>query len=640
MNASSNSELLVGLGESGLAAVCAPSGSTTEADRRRLLSALGGQANLHRCTKNSAQEAWIAGRFDEIETVARNLGLPADLPPERIVLEGRHRIGDALYAGLRGSFLILLWEPDRCATVAVVDQLGSQSPYVRRDGDRVYLATDAQILRALCPRPLEADVVGTVHWLVSDAPPVGRTLFEGVERPLGGTYLTISAGGIRRTTYWKPQYHDPPPLSVEEASQLLWDALRTSVGRRLAGVKHAGIIMSGGVDSTSVAAAATTLPFERPAAYSAVFPGHRVDESSHIDAVVEDLDLASVQATIEPVGAFALSVDYLERWSLPATGAGYLIEYPLLAEAAADGVTAVLDGQGGDELFAVSGFVLADLVAQGRLLYSARLTHLLPGARGRSRRQLFDAWRYYTQGGLIPYELHAALKRGRARRRGRSSWLTAASFELLVDTDHSLEWKRSRDAPRWWAHKAYLLTRARELVRIADYLRERATMAGLEAAPPLLDVDLVEAALRIPPQIEFDPDLDRPLIRRATRGLIPDSVRLSVRKSNLAPFYFDVASRRDLPAMRAVLDAPNLRIGCFVDEQAVRNLAHTPASTSAPQSWAWQCDMWRLATVECWLRHLENPSELAALLERTRLERPAWSIHRRRMPSRSRQLTR
>ena len=104
-----------------------------------------------------------------------------------------------------------------------------------------------------------------------------------------------------------------------------------------------------------------------------------------------------------------------------------MVEYPLLAEAAADGVTTVLDGQGGDELFAVSGFLIADRVAHGRLLSSLRLTRRLPGARGRSDRQLIEAWRYYVQGGLAPYRLHAALKERRARRSDRWPWLTRAS---------------------------------------------------------------------------------------------------------------------------------------------------------------------------------------------------------------------
>ncbi|HLX20729.1 MAG TPA: asparagine synthase-related protein [Gaiellaceae bacterium] len=631
MSGSSNSELVVASGGAGLAAVCAPAGDIDDADRARVQQAAGRGSVLHERSGCADAAAWVSGRLDDLEAIARDLEMTS-APPERIVVAGYQRWGDSFFRRLRGMFLLVVWDPARGATLVVTDHLGCRSPYVMRASGKLYVATDTAVLRRLTPMALAPDPVSLVHWLVSDVPAVDRSLFAGAERPLGGTYLTIDRSGIRTTTYWLPRFEEPLRIGVDEAAEILWEALRTSVRRRLTGVERPGIIMSGGVDSTAVAAAATTLDGEPPAAYSAVFPGHRVDESARIDAVVDSLDLSSVQAALDPVGAFALSLDYLDRWSLPGTGAGYMIEYPLLAEAAADGVTTVLDGQGGDELFALSGFLIADRVAQGRLLSSLRLTRGLPGARGRSRRQLLTAWQYYVQGGLAPYRLHAALKERRAVRSARWPWLTGPSRDLLAATDESLEWKRDREAPRWWTHKAYLLTRGREDVRITDYLRERAAIAGLEAAPPLLDVDLVETALRIPPEVEFDPDLDRPLIRRATNGLLPDPVRLSVAKSNLAPFYVETAAGRDLPAMRAVLTASDLRIGRFVDEQAIGALVAGPPAASGWPAWRWQCDLWRLSTVECWLRHLENPSSVAALLDGISLERPSWRIHRRRVP--------
>lgn len=626
---SSSSEILVARSEAALAVLVGPRGAFADSDLERARRALGPGAVLDRGAKTSDPSAWIFGRLEGLESTARELDVDPGLPPERIVLAGWRRWREALFTRLRGAFLVVIWEAHSGRAVLAVDQLGSCSPYVYRNGRTVYAGTDATVLRGIAPLRIAPDETSLVQWIANHPPTLGRTLFRDVDRPLGGTFLTVDAGGVRAETYWQPRYREPLKATFDDAATLMWDTMRDSIRRRLEGAGRAGIIMSGGVDSTSVAAAASTLPQEPPAAYSAVFPGRPVDESERIDAVVDTLGLASVQAAPEAVGAFSLSLDYLRRWSIPLNGAGYLLEHPLLAEAAADGVTTLLDGQGGDELFALSGFLLADRVAHGRLLSSVRLTQQLPGARGRSPRQLFRAWRYYVQGGLVPYRLHAELKRRRARRFADAGWLRPDAFALLLDMDSSLDWKRSADGPRWWTHKAYLLTRSREYVRIADYLRERAAMAGLQAAPPLLDVDLVEAALRIPPEIEFDPDTDRPLIRRATRGILPDSVRLSIRKSNLAPFYLETASGRDLPAMRAVLTAPDLRIGPFVDEPAVRDLVRQPPPTGA-DGFGWQAEVWRLATTECWLRHLEAPDALADLLERVPLPHPAWTIHRRR----------
>ena len=367
MSGSSSSELLVAAAGADLAAVCASSGGIDGGDRERARQAAGAGAELHHRSGDADAAVWISGRLDDLEPIARELGLTS-ASPERVVLAGYRRWGDALFGRLRGLFLLVLWDQERRATLVVTDQLGCRSPYVMRAGGRLYVATDSAVLRRLSPTTLAPDPVSLVHWLVSDVPAVDRSLFEGAERPLGGTYLTIDRSGIRTTTYWQPRFEEPLDVGADEAAEVIWNALRTSVRRRLTDVERPAIIMSGGVDSTAVAAAATTLAGETPSAYSAVFPGHRVDESERIDAAVDGLDLPSVQAAVDPVGAFALALDYLDRWSLPGTGAGYMVEYPLLTEAAADGVTTVLDGQGGDELFAVSGFLIADRVAHGRLL--------------------------------------------------------------------------------------------------------------------------------------------------------------------------------------------------------------------------------------------------------------------------------
>src|SRR5204863_831962 len=97
--------------------------------------------------------------------------------------------------------------------------------------------------------------------------------------------------------------------------------------------------------------------------YSAVFPGYpddRVDECERIDLLGAALGLPGTQVRLEPGGSFALSLEWLRAWDVPLNGPGYLLERPLIELAAAAGVDALLDGQGGDEGFAVSPFWLAD----------------------------------------------------------------------------------------------------------------------------------------------------------------------------------------------------------------------------------------------------------------------------------------
>ena len=113
--------------------------------------------------------------------------------------------------------------------------------------------------------------------------------------------------------------------------------------------------------------------------------------------------MPSTRVRVEAGGAFALGLDFLSDWDVPATGAGYLIERPLLELAVADGATRGPRRTGRRRAVrALGGYLIADRVVHGRLLSSWRLTQRLPGAAGRSRRQLFDAWRYFAVPGILP----------------------------------------------------------------------------------------------------------------------------------------------------------------------------------------------------------------------------------------------
>jgi hypothetical protein len=198
---------------------------------------------------------------------------------------------------------------------------------------------------------------------------------------------------------------------------------------------------------------------------------------------------------------------------------------------------------------------------------------------------------------------------------------------MLAPTDDTWAWKRS-DGPRWWAHKAYLLTHARQAVGMHDYLRHRAGVSGMAARPVLLDLPLVELALRIPPELEFDPDYDRPLIREAMRGRTPDSVRLAVRKSNLAPFYRDVLAGEDLPAIRSLLTARDAEIGAYVTRDAIAVLVEHPKTLEEPGWDRWATQIWLLTAAECWLRLQADPGFAARLRSSPGVHQPRSRVRR------------
>jgi asparagine synthase (glutamine-hydrolysing) len=571
----------------------------------------------------------LVGEIFNLEAI-RTLGgedhRPAD--PEAVLAAAYERVGERVLGSLRGAFTILLWAPGR-PTVLAGDQFGLRPAYLHSDGARLFYASDTSILLKLLPRRPRPDEVSVVHSLVAGQPPQGRSMYEGIQ-PIGaGEYLPIQPGPIRYRRYWNLRYEPPLRLSFDEAAEGMWNALSQTVAARMNGA-DIGIIMSGGIDSSAVAAAATEVATgsnPRRRGYSAVFPGHPrpgVDESERITELVDALRLSNVQVEIQPQGLLAVSLEYLERWRLPVTGAGCLIERPLLAIALDDGIGALLDGLGGDECFGTSAFLPSDRLRHGRILASWRLIRRLPGAGAAPRRRVARQWSYYALRGALPYRLHQAQRRRRGPEGLVPPHLRSEAARMYLETDETWIWKRRTDAPRWWAWKSYLLAGGRP--PYAELLRQRADLVGMKPRPPLLDVDFVEYLLRIPPDLGWGSELSRPLIRTALSGRVPDSVRLSREKSNLGPFYYQCVAGADLEAIRSILGTDAL-IGDYVRRDLLDEMLRDPPGVDDPRQLQWLTDIWWAAATECWLRQHEDEHFVDALRD-SPISQPATRTHR------------
>jgi asparagine synthase (glutamine-hydrolysing) len=350
--------------------------------------------------------------------------------------------------------------------------------------------------------------------------------------------------------------------------------------------------------------------------YSAVFPGNPdIDEWEYVDAVSSHAGIRSRGFAIEPRGSLAVSLEYVAEWEAPVMGAGYLLERPLAEEAARDGMEVVLDGQGGDEVFGGTPYLAADHLRRGRLLRSIRTsqstpwTSEIPTARAR-----FGFWRVVALNPWIPDALFASVRRMRGREVAPPPWLSPASQLALNESVDDREWKHSGDGPIWWRYMVDLLIDSAGGPR-SDYLRHRAAHFGLEARPPLLDVDLARLALRLPPELALDPARDRPLIRDATRGVLAEKVRTRSGKSNLSAFYREIATKGDLDDFRRLLSAPDCAIYDYVERDVIKAVLERPPQGERISDQVLVDALHSCAMIECWLRRQEDPSSTERLQE-------------------------
>jgi asparagine synthase (glutamine-hydrolysing) len=546
------------------------------------------------------------GFLDNGAELAEALGAASTIPPERLLAAGYQHWGRELLARLRGDFVLLVWDGEREEGLIARDQMGVRSLYLSDGPSGLCFASEVHHLLALLPRRPSPDPESVAHWIAVSNRPGSATLYTGVRRLNPGAVLVLDRRGAREEAYWTPRFAEPLDLSVSQLARHTHAALERAVGRRIAPDGVTGVMMSGGLDSASVAAVAAAHAPGRVAAYSAVFPEHpAVDESDLIDQLKNALTLNGVTAEVRPGGLLASAAESVWRWQVPLTSWGDFWAAPLLRAAALAGVKVMLGGDGGDELFGARAGLLADRLRAGHPGQVFHLAHELPGAGDRpSRRAVARVVRDWGVSGVLPYGLHEALRRSLAGRRA-PEWMRPQTARDLIDSDDPLAWKRL-DGPRWWAHAVDALTRGFEEAGVFEAYRRRSRTAGVEARHPLFDLDLFELGLRQPPLATFDRYLDRPVLRASMEGLLPDAVRLRPRKALFDSLLVDSLAGPDRAGVHGLLLNPKAELGAYVKPERLRRIVLADdGSSMAPFEWMQQ--LWRWITMECWLRAQNDP---------------------------------
>ena len=470
-----------------------------------------------------------------------------------------------MLARLRGDFALVIWDEERGEGLLARDQLGVRSLFLHEGSGGIAFASEIRNLIALLPSRPAPDPASVAHWITMSSRPGSATLYSGIRRLDPGAMLLLSRSGAREATYWSPRFQEPLAPAEPGLAERMREGLELAVRRRLSTDGPTGVLMSGGLDSASVAAVAAKEGPGRVMAFSGLFPEHPVvDESELIAELRRSLGLGGVDAEVRPGGLLASAIESTASWQMPLLSWGDFWTLPLLRRAAADGVRVSLGGDGGDELFGARMYLLADTLRSGHPMQALALARELPGAGEHPpRREVARVMLDLALGGALPYGLQEPVRSQLARREG-PAWLRADAARSVRESEDPLAWKRLQ-GPRWWANVAHGLTRGVQEIGVFEHQRRRAASAGLESRHPLFDLDLLELALRQPPRATFDRFRNRPVLRASMEGLLPDSVRLRPEKAWFDSMIIDCLTGPDGAAARGLLTSPQAELRAYAD---------------------------------------------------------------------------
>src|SRR6266849_1155856 len=252
---------------------------------------------------------------------------------------------------LRGMFAFALWDDRLKLLLLARDRLGIKPLYYAEVGGRLLFASE---LKAILQVP---EVQRSLSWRAVSrlftglTTPPAESIIEGVRKLEPGHLLIASPGKNTQTEpYWKVRFEPDYSRSEEDYAEELRERLEESVALHLVSDVPLGAFLSGGIDSSSVVATMARLTSSPVKTFSIGFTDEDFNELDHARLVAERFGTDHHELILEPD-----VVDILEdlAWYLDEPfGDPSAIPTFMVSKLAADHVTVVLSGDGGDELFA------------------------------------------------------------------------------------------------------------------------------------------------------------------------------------------------------------------------------------------------------------------------------------------------
>ena len=481
-------------------------------------------------------------RLDNRKDILRRIGLSnrdaMAWPDSRVLLTAWERLGDAVWPMLRGPFAAAIWNPQQRLLTLARDHIGLNVVMWHRSERFFAFATMPNGLFAMNAVPRALSEEKFADFLVLNHAEHATTIYKDIYRVRPAHVMRVDArGAISQQQYWSP--HDIQPVrlpSDQDYAEGLRERLDVAVRRQMRSAHPIGCLLSGGLDSSSVAALAARALDEtkqRLAAFTGVprrgfdgpvAAGYYADETPYVEAIAKAAD--SIDVTyVESVAADDFAeidrfVIALEGPVRNPTNLGWVLA--ILRLAGKQGHRVLLGGLRGNSTISWSGWSqAAEHLKRGRWLTALRQWNLYyrrtPHSRWTATRDLFidpllPAWLGDLAAGRHPrrvasWQEHSPIRPefaaamgvdARARTNGHDFCYRTGPderFQSLLQADYAGDW----------------------------YAAEKA-LTGVEVRDPTADIDVVSYCFGVPPEQYLAEGTDRSLIRRAMWGLLPEVV--------------------------------------------------------------------------------------------------------------------
>jgi asparagine synthase (glutamine-hydrolysing) len=449
------------------------------------------------------------------------------------ILAAYLRWGDDAWVRLEGMYALAIWDKlEKCLVIAR-DPIGIKPLFVTEQNGGLAFASEINALRAFPDHRFELDSDGVDDFFCFGHTLPPRTIFRDVFPLEAGHVLRIGAKlGSQARRYWQPKIEVRRGLGENEWVEETRTRVLDSVKKHMLSDVPVGAFLSGGVDSSAVAAAMVRSSGPNFKAFTVGFPGSPRDETAAAAGIARHLGIEHVVLPMKPQTAADVLPAVQAAFDEP-TAATSAVPLWYLSRSAAEHVKVVLCGEGGDEVF----------LGYNRQRWAKRMAAWKPlieavGAGGLVGRLPELPWRKWNYGRQLAKQFveGAGLDDGYERFFAAVSITTPALRERIYDRGF-FERQQPNDSFGQRAREFFPPEKRTPLSELQQFelgdltvhlpaslcqRLDRSSMAhSLEARVPFLSHRLVEWALTIPAELKLKGSTGKYVLRRAIEPWLP-----------------------------------------------------------------------------------------------------------------------
>jgi asparagine synthase (glutamine-hydrolysing) len=299
--------------------------------------------------------------YIELRSSLQNLGYQFTTASDtEVILAAFAHYGAECLQFFDGMFALAIWDEQTHRVFLARDRFGEKPLFFFADTDRFLFASEMKALWAVgAPREIEPNhallflATGRTGFPLAQE----RTSYRKINQLPPASYMWLQAGDEPHFSgtpvrYWDLDTRQQFAGGIDEARAGLTDHLYKSVTKRLRADLPVGCSLSGGLDSSTIAAIVHERNSGALQSFSAVFKGFEKDESAAIEAFTTALGIVSRQISPNAEGLLQHFDQLLWHQEEPVGSASVFAQYQVFELAKAFGVTVLLDGQGADEILA------------------------------------------------------------------------------------------------------------------------------------------------------------------------------------------------------------------------------------------------------------------------------------------------